>query len=316
MDKKKVSVVMCTYNGERYLREQIGSILAQTYAISELVAQDDCSTDSTPAILQEYARADKRVKVYVNSRRLGFNRNFSSALLKATGDFVACSDQDDIWREDKIEVLMKQAGGCSLLFHNSRPFTTDIAHASGMKNASGAPCNDLVFLMKPYVPGHECLFRREILPLFAQIVREEPCISYDTTLLLAAATDGGVKFVDEGLTYWRRHPQAASYCADRKRPGTLEGLCSAFRALADKGKRNVTMRYFRALERLTFRDDTANLVARYMREGTLTGILRACMCCCRKHRQLYPAQPLRKSAVKSFFTPLYFIRDCSNFVIH
>ena len=67
----KVSVVMCTYNGGRYLRQQIDSILAQTYPVDELIVQDDCSTDDTVAIVREYAKIYPFIRVYVNDNYAG-----------------------------------------------------------------------------------------------------------------------------------------------------------------------------------------------------------------------------------------------------
>ncbi len=93
---KTVAVVMCTYNGGMFLREQLDSILRQTYPISEIIVQDDCSTDDTMDILRSYAARDNRVRVTRNAVNLGFNRNFRSAVMKATADFVAISDQDDV----------------------------------------------------------------------------------------------------------------------------------------------------------------------------------------------------------------------------
>ena len=70
---KKISVVMCTYNGARFIREQLDSILNQTYPIYELIIQDDCSTDETVEIVKEYTSRDKRIKLFINSTPLGFN---------------------------------------------------------------------------------------------------------------------------------------------------------------------------------------------------------------------------------------------------
>lgn len=92
-----ISVVMCTYNGDKYLEQQIDSILCQTYPIHELIIQDDCSTDRTVTIIEAYQKRDPRVKLYINEAPLGFNYNFSSAFAKAEGEYIASSDQDDIW---------------------------------------------------------------------------------------------------------------------------------------------------------------------------------------------------------------------------
>ena len=74
-----ISVVMCTYNGDKYLEQQIDSILCQTYPIHELIIQDDCSTDRTVTIIEAYQKRDPRVKLYINETPLGFNYNFSGS---------------------------------------------------------------------------------------------------------------------------------------------------------------------------------------------------------------------------------------------
>ena len=98
MGKKTVSVVMCTYNGEKYLREQMDSILAQTYPIHDIIVSDDCSTDGTMNILQEYATKFPFIKVHRNTRNKGCNQNFHDII----EDYIAISDQDDIWFPKKI----------------------------------------------------------------------------------------------------------------------------------------------------------------------------------------------------------------------
>ena len=108
MEKKTVSVVMCTYNGERFLREQMDSILAQTYPIHEIIISDDCSTDGTIDILREYAAKHTFIKIHQNARNIGFNSNFYHAFNRATGEYIAISDQDDIWFPQKIEEQVKQ----------------------------------------------------------------------------------------------------------------------------------------------------------------------------------------------------------------
>lgn len=106
---------MATYNGAQYLREQIDSILNQTYPVHELIIQDDKSTDNTVAIANEYANRNSVVKVFVNERNMGLNQNFKSAVMRATGDFIALSDQDDIWFKDKLERQVAAIGNCDLL---------------------------------------------------------------------------------------------------------------------------------------------------------------------------------------------------------
>lgn len=114
-----VSVAMTTYNGEKYLKEQIDSILNQSYKNIELVICDDCSKDGTWSILQEYAARDDRIKIIQNSSNLGFIRNFEQAISLCTGEFIALSDQDDIWEAWKITESIQSIGNYDLVCTNS-----------------------------------------------------------------------------------------------------------------------------------------------------------------------------------------------------
>lgn len=87
--EKKVSVVMCTYNGAKYIREQLDSIINQTYPIFEIIIQDDCSTDDTVDIIREYTETHSNIRLFQNEKSLGINRNFFSVMDKAQGDYIA-----------------------------------------------------------------------------------------------------------------------------------------------------------------------------------------------------------------------------------
>lgn len=312
---KKISVVMCTYNGARFIREQLDSILNQTYPIYELIIQDDCSTDETVEIVKEYTSRDKRIKLFINSTPLGFNYNFSSALFKASGDYIATSDQDDIWRVDKLQVLMHYINGRTLLFHNSYLFYESRNKTVGLKNANNIIYNDLYLLLKPFVPGHECFFSRNILPLYKSIVERERNISYDTLLLLVAISLGKVQFVNEGLVYWRRHPKATSFNTSHIY-SDWKGILLAFKSLNVTYKRDISKRYFRAIQLLPFKSKEVDKIIALMIKNSLIAILESCVLCLLHRNKLYPHHRFLKSCVKSFFTPLYFLRDCTKFVIH
>lgn len=114
--KKTVSVVMCTYNGERYIREQLDSIVAQTYPLKEIIIQDDGSTDHTVEICQEYAARYPFIHVFVNEHNKGLDANFESATMRSTGEFVAFSDQDDVWYPEKISKQVAAIGDHDICF--------------------------------------------------------------------------------------------------------------------------------------------------------------------------------------------------------
>ena len=100
-----ISVVIATYNGERYLKQQLDSILSQTILPKEIILVDDGSTDTTVAILREYA-VDERFLLLLNEQNIGYIRSFEKGMLHATCSLIALSDQDDIWLPHKLETLL------------------------------------------------------------------------------------------------------------------------------------------------------------------------------------------------------------------
>jgi len=99
----RLSIALATYNGERYLGEQLESLLRQTRLPDELVIFDDASTDSTAAIVRDFAgRASFPVRFQINAERLGSTRNFEAAIRACSGDIIFLCDQDDVWYPDKI----------------------------------------------------------------------------------------------------------------------------------------------------------------------------------------------------------------------
>jgi glycosyltransferase involved in cell wall biosynthesis len=101
---------MATYNGEKYLAEQVESILQQLGENDELVVSDDCSTDNTIKILENFN--DKRIKIFHNEKNNKLSsfqmvtKNFENALKNASGDYIFLSDQDDVWLPNKVEVML------------------------------------------------------------------------------------------------------------------------------------------------------------------------------------------------------------------
>ena len=100
---EKIDILMATYNGEKYIEEQINSILNQTYTNFRLVICDDCSTDNTYKLLKKIASDDDRIVIYKNEKNLGYIKNFEKLLGMVESEYFMLSDQDDIWYETKIE---------------------------------------------------------------------------------------------------------------------------------------------------------------------------------------------------------------------
>ena len=105
MENKKVAVIMSTYNGEKFIKEQLDSILAQTYKNIEIVVRDDGSKDGTVAIVKEYMQKYSNIVLH-EGENLGFIKSFFELLTLAEADYYSYADQDDVWMENKIELAV------------------------------------------------------------------------------------------------------------------------------------------------------------------------------------------------------------------
>ncbi|MHB1657182.1 MAG: glycosyltransferase family 2 protein [Burkholderiales bacterium] len=103
MENNRISVAMATYNGEKFLRQQLDSIFSQTCPAKEVIVTDDRSTDNTVKILEEYSQIYP-LRYIVNETNLGVVRNFEKAISLCKGKYIALADQDDVWRTDKLAI--------------------------------------------------------------------------------------------------------------------------------------------------------------------------------------------------------------------
>lgn len=105
----KTSVALCTFNGEKYLRKQLDSILEQTVAVDEIVICDDLSTDATLSILNQYKETFPNIfKIHANEKNLRSVKNFEKAISLCENEIVFLCDQDDMWIPEKVEVILNQ----------------------------------------------------------------------------------------------------------------------------------------------------------------------------------------------------------------
>lgn len=109
MSKLGISVAMCTYNGEKYLKYQLESIIFQSYSPKEMIICDDGSTDNTIAIISQFSQeAPFPIRLYQNNTNLGSTKNFEKAISLCNEEVIALSDQDDIWAENKLERIVEE----------------------------------------------------------------------------------------------------------------------------------------------------------------------------------------------------------------
>ncbi len=204
----KVSVVVCTYNGAKYLCDQLDSILNQTYPIYEIIVQDDKSTDDTCKIVLDYQRKFHNIKLYKNDVQKWPSMNFATAFKCATGDVIAPCDQDDIWLPHKIEKLLGVLGDKNVAYSN------DIVWLSnGNRHVAkyGPYYNPWQFVYS-FIPGHTMVFRKEmVMDIFAAV---ESGLSFDYSIALLGILRNSIIRCNEELQIWRRHDQSVTKGVD------------------------------------------------------------------------------------------------------
>jgi len=203
--KPPISVVVCTYNGAKFIEEQLASITGQTYAITEIIVVDDASSDDTFKVLERAAARDSRIALYRNEVNLGFTANFEKVMKMANHDFIAIADQDDVWHVNKIEKMMAAfLPTAAAIYCDSVRFTKTVptSPVANKKNRriSGTQVRKLA--MYNTVSGHALIIRKSLLEHALPI---PSAIYYDWWLAMQAVANGGLQFLDEILVYQRAH---------------------------------------------------------------------------------------------------------------
>lgn len=219
MQNNLVSIAVATYNGEKYLREQLDSIYNQTYKNIEVIVCDDCSSDKTVEILEEYCKKF-RLKYFVNETNLGFVKNFEKAISLCSGDYIALSDQDDVWTENKIETLLKNIAD-NLLIHSD----CELIDANGKTikkfwkgEIKSHKCFE-DFLFSNAVTGCTTLFKKDLLSYVLPF--PERLAYHDWYLAIVAAKLNQILYISDVLTKYRQHIEQDT---GTKKPSKLQSL--------------------------------------------------------------------------------------------
>lgn len=130
----KISVCVATYNGAKYLREQLDSIVLQLNENDEVIIVDDCSSDGTVELIKSYK--DNRIRLYVNNENRGVNYSFEKAISLSEGDYIFLSDQDDIWITGRLNLMLSvlEQSGTLLLSSNFTSIGTESKPFEGYSN--------------------------------------------------------------------------------------------------------------------------------------------------------------------------------------
>jgi glycosyltransferase involved in cell wall biosynthesis len=235
LEKPLISIALCTYNGARFLRSQLDTLVNQDYPNKEIVAVDDASTDETLSILTEYAAKHPFISIYKNDQNLGFRKSFEIAIPHCKGGLIALSDQDDLWMPNKLSIMESQMGENQLIYHDSA-FIKENGQLlnKNMSDVVNMYAGDSYkpFLFFNSVSGHACMFRRSliqyILPLPASIY-------HDHWIAYVATNVGTIGYVAKPLVQYRQHEQACTNIlklTKRKAVGHLSGKRKILSTLA------------------------------------------------------------------------------------
>ncbi|MCC4328504.1 glycosyltransferase [Limosilactobacillus reuteri] len=210
----KTSVVMSTYNGEKYIIEQLDSIRTQSKDADEVIIADDCSTDDTVKIVENYITKYNLINWHltVNKQNKGWRRNFMEAMWSSSGDLVFPCDQDDIWRHDKIEIMTK------LMVNNPKIQLLTSNYCEFFENGKekiNPWKNDHqlkpIALKANYLlvdsPGCTYCVRRQLLELSKKYW--QPAYPHDALLWRLGLMDGSVYTYTDDLIRWRNHKKSA-----------------------------------------------------------------------------------------------------------
>ena len=200
---------MITYNGEKYLKEQVVSILKQLNNNDELIISDDSSTDSTVNILESFN--DNRIKLLKNNKFRNPTFNMENALKHAKGDYIFLSDQDDVWLENKVQTIISYlkefdyvVSDCYITDENLR-----INNETRFLKEAKITTNKFLALFRPTPYQGSCAaFRRNVLQKslpFPKYIQ-----SHDRWIGYIASFFFNYKIIPEKLIYYRRHSNNVS----------------------------------------------------------------------------------------------------------
>ena len=211
---EKVDVLLATYNGEKYLKEQIDSILEQTYSDFRLLISDDGSTDDTRKILEEYKNKDSRIQVFFQESNLGVVKNFEFLLKKVESAYYMFSDQDDIWKAEKIEKSLNKIenDNCDLVYSDLEVVDEklNVTYESywklkGIYNKIKKYNNFESLYLNNFVTGCTIISKKELIDTYLPLPNTSKYVLHDYWISLILSQNGKIDYIEEPLIKYRQH---------------------------------------------------------------------------------------------------------------
>lgn len=211
---EKVNILMATYNGRRYVAKQIESILNQTYQDFRLIVSDDCSTDSTLKILEEYEAKDDRIEIFSQGENLGIVGNFEFLIGKVRSEYFMFADQDDIWEKDKIEKSIKKLEedhldlvytDLSVVDSKLKEIAPSYWRLKGLDYKIKKYNNFESLYLNNFVTGCTMLVRSKWINDFLPLPKESKYVLHDYWISLIISQNGRIGYIDEPTVKYRQH---------------------------------------------------------------------------------------------------------------
>ena len=234
-----ISVALASYNGERFIDNQIASILSNLGPNDELVISDDRSSDATPAIVAHAMEKDSRIKLIQANENIGVIRNFERAIRNCKGDYIFLADQDDVWNKEKVSRVMQvfQDTNALCILHDVTivdEFLNQVYPSffklRGVKKGLISNCVKNSFM------GNAMAFRAEALKVILPFPRTIPM--HDQWIGIVCEHYGKVEFLYEALGSYRRHSTNVTKMSHgsiesmlKKRTGLFIALITRFLAV-------------------------------------------------------------------------------------
>lgn len=228
---ERVDILLATYNGENYLVEQLESILSQTYSNFRLLISDDCSTDGTRKILEEYKEKDSRIQLFFQGKNLGVIKNFEYLLKKVESKYYMLSDQDDIWKENKIEKSVEklESSESDLVYTDLEVVDANLNvtyesywKLKGIYKKIKKYNNFEALYLNNFVTGCTLISKEEYIRDVLPLPDTSKFVLHDYWIALIVSQKGKISYIEEPLIKYRQHKN--NKIGSRKQSDSLKSI--------------------------------------------------------------------------------------------
>lgn len=209
-----VDILLATYNGEKYLEAQLESILNQTYSNFRLLISDDCSSDNTKKILEKYKEKDNRIITFFQEKNLGVIKNFEFLLKQVENKYYMFSDQDDIWKKNKIEKSIKKMEefNCDLVYtdlevvdENLNVIYSSYWKLKGIYKKIKKYNNFESLYLNNFITGCTIISKKEFIDKVLPLPNTSKYVLHDYWIPLIISQYGKIDYIEEPLIKYRQH---------------------------------------------------------------------------------------------------------------